>query len=443
MITPQGAVAFQFDVQGTVADEQVTAWHADGMVFTPVDPAPATARPVEDPEVRPGAILSSGHFVRVDLARLDELMRMIGDLVISRARLERRGGARRAPSAPRSHWRAVQENSRDDRTAAARSARRRDARPAGAGRRDLPPHAVRGARPGARQRQARSALELRGQDTEIDKFLIERMMDPILHLVRNAVSHGIETAGERVAAGKPRRGARLTLERGQRRRDRRSLEIADDGRGIDAEAVAAARAGDAGCPCPTEPLDDATLLDLICAPGFSTRDETDRASGRGVGMAVVKTTRRRSWAGRMTLETAPGRRHPLRHRAAADAGDHRRDASRASAIARSRCRSRRCAKWSEIDPAAIRALRERRDRAAFRGGRLPIVRLAACSASRAAARDALARLGRRRAGRRRSASLVDRIIGQREIVVRAIGRPADSRRRDRRAPPTSATGASC
>src|SRR5688500_7032384 len=75
MITPQGAVAFQFDVQGTIAAEQVTAWQTDGMVFTAVAPAPATVAPVEDTDTRPGAILSSGHYVRVDLARLDELMR--------------------------------------------------------------------------------------------------------------------------------------------------------------------------------------------------------------------------------------------------------------------------------------------------------------------------------------------------------------------------------
>ena len=85
------------------------------------------------------------------------------------------------------------------------------------------------------------------------------------------------------------------------------LEVADDGRGIDAAAVGGARPRRWGSPCPTGRSTPRRLLDLICAPGFSTRDETDRASGRGVGMAVVKTTIE-ELNGRMTLRDRARRR---------------------------------------------------------------------------------------------------------------------------------------
>src|SRR6185369_13500778 len=115
----------------------------------------------------------------------------------------------------------------------------------------------------ARETGKRVRLDLQGQGTEIDKFLIERMMDPVLHLVRNAVSHGIETADERIAAGKRPEGTIVlsAVSAG----DVVRIEIADDGRGVDATAVVArARAG--GLPVPAGPPDAATLLSLICAP---------------------------------------------------------------------------------------------------------------------------------------------------------------------------------
>ena len=147
----------------------------------------------------------------------------------------------------------------------------------------------------ARETGKTVTLELNGQDTEIDKFLVERMMDPVLHLVRNAVSHGIEPPDERIAAGKRPEGDDHA-ERVGRRRDRQ-IEIADDGRGDRRRSGSIARARQAGIPVPAA-LDDAALLDLICAPGFSTREEADRASGRGVGMDVVRRDGRRSSAAR-------------------------------------------------------------------------------------------------------------------------------------------------
>ena len=173
----------------------------------------------------------------------------------------------------------------------------------------------------ARDSGKRVRLDLAGQDTEIDKFLVERMMDPVLHLVRNAISHGIETPDERIAAGKPPDG---TIRLGATTAGETVvLEITDDGGGIDV-AVGGARArAPAGMAVPDGPLDSRALLDIICASGFSTRDEADRASGRGVGMAVVRDTVEGLGGTLAWRRSRPG--HDIQDDLAADAGDHRRD----------------------------------------------------------------------------------------------------------------------
>jgi len=158
--------------------------------------------PVEEsaPE-RDSRGVTPSHFVRVDLTRLDELMRNVGDLVISRARL---GDAlqRVESQVTPAEWRALQENGslieRQLRTLREGIMRVRLV-PVGEIFRRMP-FVVRDL---ARDNGKRLHLELTGQSTEIDKFLVERMMDPVLHLVRNAISHGIETPEARIAAGKP------------------------------------------------------------------------------------------------------------------------------------------------------------------------------------------------------------------------------------------------
>ncbi len=153
--------------------------------------------------------------MRVDLARLDELMRNVGDLVISRARLTDTL-SRVEAHIPAGDWRAIQENAiaidRQLRTLREGIMRVRLV-PVGEIFRRMP-FVVRDL---ARETGKRVRMELQGQSTEIDKFLIERMMDPVLHLVRNAVSHGIETVEERLAAGKRPEGHDRPLRRDRRR----------------------------------------------------------------------------------------------------------------------------------------------------------------------------------------------------------------------------------
>ena len=184
------------------------------------------------------------NFVRVDLSRLDDLMRLVGDLVVSRARLEE-GLLRVERFLPSAEWRRLQQETESI------ERQLRDLREGVMRVRLVPiakifrrmPFVVRDL---ARDSEKRVQLELSGQATEIDKFLIERMMDPILHLVRNAVSHGIEPPDERVAAGKRPEGTiRLAattvgesvIARDQRRRPRH-------GCGRDRQARAGSRHSD-------------------------------------------------------------------------------------------------------------------------------------------------------------------------------------------------------
>ncbi len=130
-------------------------------------------------------------------------------------------------------------------------------------------------------------LDIKGEETELDKMIIEELSDPFIHIIRNAMDHGIETVGERERKGKPATG-KITLE-AYHESNHVVIEIADDGRGIDAERIklAAIRKGFLN----TESLDRMTpkeLMGLIMQPGFSTAHEVTHTSGRGVGMDVVK-----------------------------------------------------------------------------------------------------------------------------------------------------------
>lgn len=127
-------------------------------------------------------------------------------------------------------------------------------------------------------------LETHGSDTELDKSVIEKISDPLTHLVRNALDHGIESQEQRLAAGKPAQGC-ITLAAAHRGGNI-VIEIRDDGHGLDRERILA-KAHERGLPA-HEGMGDAEVWQLIFAPGFSTADVVTDVSGRGVGMDVVK-----------------------------------------------------------------------------------------------------------------------------------------------------------
>jgi two-component system chemotaxis sensor kinase CheA len=288
-----GEIAFEFIVATTAA---LTDLEADGLTFkpAPVEPAPRA----KDRE--PVTTIAPASVVRVDLDRLDELMRIIGELVISRTRLEDQVTELKRVTPP-ALWRSLQETSlsmgrqlRDLRESVMR------VRMVQIG--EIFERMMFVVRDLARESGKKIIVQLSGGETEIDKFLVERMMDPLMHLVRNAVSHGFETVAEREAQGKRSEGL-LSLS-AMTAGEMIVIKIADDGRGIDRRLVAE-RARARGLGNGNADIDDAALLELICTPGFSTRDEADRESGRGVGMDVVKKATE-ELGGRISLATKVG-----------------------------------------------------------------------------------------------------------------------------------------
>lgn len=129
------------------------------------------------------------------------------------------------------------------------------------------------------------SLDIRGEETELDKSVVEKIGDPLMHLVRNALDHGLETPAEREAAGKPLNG-RLGLH-AYHDSGHIVIEVSDDGRGLVREKILK-KAIEKGIVTPEQTLSDAEVSMLIFAPGFSTADQVTDISGRGVGMDVVK-----------------------------------------------------------------------------------------------------------------------------------------------------------
>jgi two-component system, chemotaxis family, sensor kinase CheA len=149
------------------------------------------------------------------------------------------------------------------------------------------------------------ALEIAGEHTDLDKGILDALAEPLTHMVRNAVDHGIETGADRLGAGKPARGT-VSLN-AYHQGTQVVLEVSDDGRGIAPETIRqhAARVGLLKLE-ETERLSDQDLLNLIFEPGFSTASEVTEVSGRGVGMDVVRTAIDRL-KGTVQVSSTPGR----------------------------------------------------------------------------------------------------------------------------------------
>ena len=237
-------------------------------------PARAAAAPVAE---KPASEAETT--VRVDTARLDDIMNMVGELVLVRNRLVRLG----LSSGDEAMQKAV--SNLDVVTA--------DLQTAVMKTRMQPIKKVFGRFPRlvrdlARQLKKEINLELVGEETDLDKNLVEALADPLVHLVRNAVDHGVETPEEREASGKSR-GGKVILA-AEQEGDHILLSITDDGKGMDPTILRniAVKRGvmdkDAA-----DRLTDTECYNLIFAPGFSTKTEISDVSGRGVGMDVVKT----------------------------------------------------------------------------------------------------------------------------------------------------------
>jgi len=156
----------------------------------------------------------------------------------------------------------------------------------------------------SRQLDKNVALVTSGETAEADKAIVDRLFEPLVHLLRNAVDHGIESPGQRRAAGKPET-ATISIE-ASRMGDRLLMEVTDDGRGIDPAVVRRKAAEKRLVPLDElDALTDEQVIDLVFAPGFSTAAEVSDISGRGIGMDVVRTVVEQM-GGRVSLASRPG-----------------------------------------------------------------------------------------------------------------------------------------
>ncbi|WP_147674867.1 chemotaxis protein CheA, partial [Vulcaniibacterium tengchongense] len=265
----------------------------------PPPAAPRTAptgAATKEPAAGPAAKGDADPTVRVDVRRLDAMVDLVGELVLARNRLKTLRPRLRDEDLDRA------VSALDVATSRLQSAVMMvRMQPVGRVFARFPKLA----RDVARQVAKQVELEIVGADTELDRNLVEALADPLVHLVRNAIDHGIEPPQARREAGKPEQGrVRLSA---QQEGDHVAIEVSDDGAGIDPEKIrrSACSKGlvDANAAARLSPEE---CLQLIFLPGFSTRTEVSDLSGRGVGMDVVQS-KIRELSGQVQIHSEVGR----------------------------------------------------------------------------------------------------------------------------------------
>jgi two-component system chemotaxis sensor kinase CheA len=277
-------------------------------LFAPLPTAAAATPAAATQQAKPAAATSAAQqavaggsgvhtaSIRVDLDKVDRLVNMVGELVITQAMLGQQASGFSVESHPEliqglqelsHHTRELQENVMAIR-----------AQPVKA----LFSKAPRLVRDLSSKLGKQARLVMSGENTEVDKTVIEQLSDPMTHLIRNALDHGLETPEERMAVGKPAEG---TIHLGAEHRSGRIIiEISDDGRGINRARVLE-KAIEKGLVERGQPLTDEQIDMLIFAPGFSTADAVSDVSGRGVGMDVVRKNIQ-DVGGRVVVQSTPG-----------------------------------------------------------------------------------------------------------------------------------------
>jgi two-component system chemotaxis sensor kinase CheA len=360
--------------------------------------------------VRDGQIRPQQH-VRIELHRLDSLMNLIGELVITRGRLTQLSTAHDDPALVE----AVAQASRligDLRDEIMTS-------------RMVPVWQVfdrfpRMVRDSARAVSKQIDFVVEGKNIELDRSMLDEIGEPVLHLLRNAIDHGLEEPAARAAAGKQPAG-RLVL---SATRDRSAvvIRVSDDGRGIDRDKVLARGKADGLVEPARTDLTDEDLLRLIARPGFSTADQVTGLSGRGVGIDVV-VNRVRALGGSVDLQSQPGQGTTVTLRLPLTLAIVRsllaRVDSEVYAIPLTHV-----SETVELAPDALRTIRGR-EVAVLREDVLPVLRLREL-VGLPPARDArLAQVVIVEAGTKRAALVVDELTTQLEIVVKQFDAARD------------------
>jgi two-component system chemotaxis sensor kinase CheA len=295
-----GGLAFALIVL-THAGEPAAAAVAEAAAARPEALVPirlqATAAPsfeIEDEDEAAGEP-RQGAIVRVEVARLDDALDKLAALVVTQFRITRAvRQLREAGADVRALTEVLADNKRQLRDLRGSIMRARMVRVSELLERI--PLLLRGL---SRATGKSARVELNGGRAELDKGVAERIFPAIVHLVRNAVDHALETPDERRAAGKPEIGL-ISVTCVEQADNRLELTLSDDGRGVDPVALARR----AKQPIPASPE---ALLDLLTRPGLSTKDEVTTTSGRGVGMDVVKRIAVNELHGELSMRTTPGK----------------------------------------------------------------------------------------------------------------------------------------
>jgi len=347
--------------------------------------------------------------IRVDLGRLDRLMKQVGELVAARNRLGVLSARAEDPTL-------AEVSDRISRLVSEMQAEVIGARMTPVGEVfDRFPRLVRDL---ARDLGKQIRFDVEGEEIELDRSILDEIGDPLLHLIRNAADHGIEQPDVRVGAGKPPEG-RILLS-AARERNSVAIRVSDDGAGIDRAAILARARGEAQVAGSGDAVGDDVLLRVIARPGFSTAREVSGVSGRGVGVDVAMT-RVRALGGTLAIASELGQgttftiRVPLTlaivRALLADAGGERYAVPLAYV-----------AETVEFDSRAVTALRNR-EALVVRERVIPTVHLRDLVASRAPAMPHRRPTVILEIGERRTALVVDALLGQQDIVVAPFDAP--------------------
>lgn len=379
--------------------------------------APAPLRLVRDNEAgsrSEGAsapVPEAGITVRVELERIDRLVNLVGELVINQAMLaqsvSQSGTGNPEIAAGLDAFLSLTRDLQDS----VMAVRAQPVKP-------LFQRMARIVREASAAVGKEVRLRTEGDATEVDKTVIERLADPLTHMVRNAVSHGLETPERRLFAGKPREG-QVTLSAAHRA-GRILIEVADDGAGIDRQAVLG-RARARGLVPPDAVLGDAEIDNLLFVPGFTTADKVSSLSGRGVGMDVVKSAIA-ALGGRVSIASKPGRGTTfsisLPLTLAVLDGMVIRAAGQSFVVPLSAI-----VETAALTPEVIRRVGGRAELLHIRGELVPLIDLGAQLGFRAAAemnRTGIVLLTAQENGAR-TALIVDAVMEQRQVVIKGLG----------------------
>jgi two-component system, chemotaxis family, sensor kinase CheA len=349
-----------------------------------------------------------GRQIRIDLRRLDALMKQVGELVVAKNRLAVMSGEADDPTL-------TELSERISRLVASMHAEVIAARMTQVG--EVFERFPRLVRDLSRELGKRIRFDMEGEEIELDRSILDEIGEPLLHLIRNSADHGIESPEQRVAAGKPAEG-RILLS-ATRERNTVALRVVDDGRGIDRDTILA-KARREGTAPEVDALTDDLLVRVLARPGFSTAQVVSGVSGRGVGVDVAMT-RVRALGGTLEVRSELGRgttfliRVPLTlaivRALLAEAGGERYAVPLAYV-----------AETVEFDQRAVTSVRDR-EALVVRDEVIPTVHLRDLIQSRSERTSLRRPTVILEVGERRTALVVDALVGQQDIVVEPFDAP--------------------